>query len=115
MKSGIKITEATNPTLIFKIAKCHATYLPGDFHLLDLGQSLGNIFLKVLYSFGVSQVVLVVKNLPANTGDARDEGSIPGLGRSPGGGNGTPLQYSCLKNPMDRRAWWATVAGVAKR
>ena len=107
MKRGIKITEATNPTLIFKIAKCHATYLPGDFHLLDLGQSLGNIFLEVLYSYGVSQVVLVVKNLPANTGDARDEGSIPGLGRSPGGGNGTPLQYSCLENSMGREVWWA--------
>ena len=46
----------------------------------------------------------VVKNLPANAGDA---GSIPGLGKSPGEGNGNPLQYSCLKNPMDRAAWWA--------
>ena len=54
--------------------------------------------------FGVSQVVLVVKNLSANAGDVRDTGSIPGLGRSPGGGNGNPLQYSCLKNPMDRAA-----------
>ena len=53
----------------------------------------------------------VVKNLPANTGDA---GLIPGLGRSPGGGNGNPHQYSCLKNPMDRGAWRATVRGVAK-
>ena len=51
------------------------------------------------------QVVLVVKNLPANAGDIREEGSIPGLGRSPGGGHGSPLQYSCLENPMDRRAW----------
>ena len=47
-----------------------------------------------------SQVVLVVKNLPANAGDIRDVGLIPGLGRSPGGGYGTPLQYSCLENPM---------------
>ena len=47
-------------------------------------------------------------------GDIRDEGSIPGLGRSPGGGHGHPLQYSCLKNSMDRGAWWATVHGVAK-
>ena len=60
------------------------------------------------------QVVLVVKNLPANAGDIRDEGSIPGLGRSPGGGHGSPLQYSCLENPMDRGAWWATVHRVAK-
>ena len=58
---------------------------------------------------GASQVALVVKNLPANTGDARDVGSIPGLGRSPGGGHGSPLQYSCLENPMDRGAWQATV------
>ena len=55
-----------------------------------------------------------VKNLPANTGDTRDTCSIPGLGRPPGGGNGNPLQYSCLKNPMDRGAWQATVHGVAK-
>ena len=53
----------------------------------------------------------MVKNLPAN---ARDTGSIPGLGRLPGGGKGNPLQYSCLGNPMDRGAWWATVHGVAK-
>ena len=52
-----------------------------------------------------SQVVLVVKNLPANAGDVRDLSSIPGLGRSPGGGHGHPLQYSCLENPMDRGAW----------
>ena len=56
----------------------------------------------------------VVKNLPANAGDARDTGSIPGSGRSPGGGNGNPIQYSCLENSMDRGAWQATVHGVAK-
>ena len=56
----------------------------------------------------------VVKNPPADAGDARDVGSIPGLGRSPGGGNGNPLQYSCLKNPTDRGAWWTTVHGVAE-
>ena len=53
----------------------------------------------------------VVKNLPANTGD---ESLIPGSRRSPGGGNGNPLQYSCLGNLMDRGAWWTTVHGVAK-
>ena len=58
-----------------------------------------------------SQVVLVVKNLPADSGDIRDTGSVPGLGRSPGGGHGNPLQYSCLENPMDRRAWWTTSTG----
>ena len=56
----------------------------------------------------------VVKNLPANAAEARDTGSIPGLGRSPGGGNGNPLQYSCLENSMDTGAWWAAVHGVTK-
>ena len=56
-------------------------------------------------------VGLVVKNLPANE---RDVGSVPGLGRSPGEGNGKPFQYSHLENPMDRGAWWAIVHGVAK-
>ena len=59
----------------------------------------------------VSQVVLVVKNLPANAGD---EGSIPGSRRSPGEGNGNPHQYSCLENPMNRGAWQSIVHGVAK-
>ena len=56
----------------------------------------------------------VVKNLPANTGNAGDTGSIPGSGRSPGGGNGNPLQYSCLEIPMNRGDWWVSVHGVAK-
>ena len=55
----------------------------------------------------------MVNNLPA--GNAGDMGSIPGLGRSPGGVHGNPLQYYCLENPMDRGAWWDTVPGVAKR
>ena len=56
----------------------------------------------------------VVKNLHDNAGDRRDAGSAPGSGRCPGGGNGNALQYSCLGNPMDRGAWWATVHEVAK-
>ena len=56
----------------------------------------------------------MVKNPPANAGDARDMDLIPGSGRSPGGGNGNPLQYSGLENPMDRGAWQATIYGVAK-
>ena len=56
----------------------------------------------------------MVKNLPANAGDPRDMGSIPGLVRFPGVGNGSPLQYSSLENSVDRGAWWATVHGVAK-
>ena len=59
-------------------------------------------------------MVLGVKNLPANAGDLKDVGWIPGLGRSPGGGHDNPLQYFCLENPMDRGAWWATVHRVAE-
>ena len=55
-----------------------------------------------------------VKNPPADAGDARDAGLIPGSGRSPGGGHGNPLQYSCLENPMDRGPWWATVYAVSE-
>ena len=59
-------------------------------------------------------MVLVVKNLFANAGDIRDVGLIPGLGRSPAGGNGNPLPYPCLGNPMDGGAWWATFHTVAE-
>ena len=85
--------------------------------------SLGGIFEKIpnrmlLYFYicqhVASQVVLVVKKLPASVGDERDLGSVLGLGRSPGGGHGNPLQYPCLVNPVDRGAWWAPVHGVAK-
>ena len=61
-----------------------------------------------------SQLALVVKNLPANAGDTRDMGLIPGSERSSGEGHGSPLQYSCLENPMDREASWATVHRTAK-
>ena len=78
--------------------------------------SILDTFFKRSISFYVwapwaSQVALVVKNPTANTGDVRDMGLIPGLGRSPGGGNGNPLQYSCLEKSMDRGAWRATVLG----
>ena len=58
--------------------------------------------------------MLVVKDLLANAEDARDVGSIPESERYPGGGNDTPLQYSCLKNSMDREAWWTTVHGASE-
>ena len=60
-------------------------------------------------------MALAVKNPTVNAGDAGDTGLISGSGRSPGGGNGNPLQYSRLENPMDRGAWWAAVHGVAHR
>jgi len=59
-------------------------------------------------------VAQTVKNLPANAGDTGDAGCVPGLGRSPGEGNGNPLQYSCLENSMDRGTWWATVNGLQR-
>ena len=65
-----------------------------------------------------SQVVLMIRNLTGIAGDTEelgDSGSIPGLGRSPGEEHGNPLQYSCLENPMDRGAWWATVHGGCKK
>ena len=71
-------------------------------------------FLWPIVSQGASQVALVIKNPPANAGDVRNKGSVPGPGRSPGGQHGNPLQYSCLENPMDRGAWWDTVLSVAK-
>jgi len=63
---------------------------------------------------GASQVVPVVKNLLDNAEDIRDIGSMPGSGRSPAGGHGNPLQYTCLENPMDRGACWAAVHRVTK-
>ena len=68
---------------------------------------------RILLLGGAFQVALAVKNLPANAGDV-EVASIPGLGRSPGGRNDTPLQSSCLENPMDRGVWQATTHGVSK-
>ena len=86
--------------------------------LLDLLVHLGmevSSTINDCYSYDwASQVVLVVKNILANAEDVRDVGSIPGSGRSPGGGDGNPLQYSCLENRTDRGAWRATVHRVAK-
>ena len=70
---------------------------------------------ETLHSYPwASQVTLVVKYLPANARDIRDTDRIPELGRSPGGGHGNPLQYSCLENPHGQGVLWATVLGVAK-
>ena len=65
-----------------------------------------------MYGTWASQVVVVVKNLPANAGDIGDAASIPGSGRCPGGGHGNPLHYPCLENPEDRGAWRAAVLRV---
>ena len=79
--------------------------------LLDVAENLNRLSDQLYISAWASKVA---KNLPANTGNAGDVDSIPALGRSPGGRNGNPLQYSCLGNPMDRGAWWATVHEVGK-
>ena len=84
--------------------------------LQDLAMRLSNLIpypLHLHYS-PATQVALEVKNLPANAGGVRDTSSIPGLGRSLGGGHSNPLQCSCLENPMDRGAWWATVHRVSQ-
>ena len=70
--------------------------------------------ISILEDFQGRWLMLAVKNPPANAGDIRDVGFTPGSGRSPGGGHSNPLQYSCLKKPMDRGTWWATIHGVAK-
>ena len=67
-----------------------------------------------IFKIRTFQVALVVKKPPANAGDIRDLVLIPGWGRSPGGGHGNPLQYSCLRNQMNRGAWWTTVQMVTK-
>ena len=85
-----------------------------DFCLLHTPACEASSFRTGSNTGRASQVALVMKNLPASVGDVRDSGLIPGSGRSPGGGHGNPLQCSCLENPMDRRACWATVHGAAK-
>ena len=72
------------------------------------------IYPSIIYGGRASQVTLVVKNPSTTAGDIRDVNSILGSGRSPRGGNGNPLWYSCLENPMNRRAWWATVHRVTE-
>ena len=69
---------------------------------------------SILWNIWAFQVALVVKNPPAISEDVRNMGSIPGSGRSPGGGHSNPLQYSCLENHMDRRTWWVTDHGVTE-
>ena len=86
-----------------------------DLFSCSLVDGKGLILLPGSKLKGTSLVALVVKNLPANTGDIRNVGSIPGSGRFPGGGQGNPLQYSCLENTKDRGAWWATVQRVTNR
>ena len=100
------------PTPVFLPGEFHgqrglAGYSPWGHKELDMTEQLSQ-HVCVCVGFPGSSVV---KNRPANTGGARDAGSMPGSKRSPGEGNGNPLQYSCLENPMDREAWWTRVHG----
>ena len=81
-------------------------------HYCILSSEIDISYCAFLIPLLASYVVLVVKNLPANAGDIRNSGLFPGSGRSPGGGNGNPVQYSCLENPTDRKTWWAKVHGI---
>ena len=106
--------------LTFTHARVYSCLVSLSYRLLEwLVPTVGNVghvdYVFYMYcQYGVSQVALVIKNPPANTRDIRDVGSIPGSGRSPRGGHGNPLQYSCLENLKNRGAWWATVHGIAK-
>ena len=82
--------------------------------IIHPGTVITEEFMPYIPTERASPVALVLKNPPANAGDLRDMGLIPGSGRSPGGEKGNPLQYSCLENSMDRGAWWATVDRVTK-
>ena len=93
---GLQFKPGEN--LCYGSQRCHFT-LNSDYWYFQQGRWSRNV---------------VVKNLPINAGDERDSGSVPGSGRSPEEGNGYPLQYSCLGNPMDRGAWWAIVHGVTQ-
>ena len=123
-KQSIKLKTATTKQLCLPGA-FYIQKLSSCIYLLVKNKSINikwfiNCWFNPIILFGLWSntqkflVVLVVKNLPANAGDIRDTDSAPGSGRSPGGGHGSPLQYSCLENPMERGAWWATVHVVAK-
>ena len=92
-------------------------------HILNLGFLFRFVLFFSLHHlldtcFGPSTILggfcIVVKNLPASAGDIREQGSVPRLGRSPAGGHGNSVHYSCLENAMDRGAWWAMVQRVTK-
>ena len=103
---------------VHRVTKSHTQLItPIDRHPLYHGCHLFYLYVrthKPTEYIWASQILLVVKNLLANAGDSRDAGLIPGLRRSPRRGHVKPLQYSCLENPRDREAWWATVHGITK-
>ena len=111
---GASPLTKTLPTLWSNVS-CPWEKVGKDAHSLpSFNISWEWLFSLAQLSSWASQVALVVKSPPANAEDIRHAGLIPESGRSPGGGHGNQLQYSCLEKPMDRGAWWATVHRVAK-
>ena len=111
--------NATNIRNVRKLSVCVQPFINMEKFMMNIRQWIDEIIMYYLLivqtsKYWSSQVALVVKNLPANAGDIRDGGSILGWGKSPRGGHGNPLQYSCLENPLDRKTWWATVQRVTK-
>ena len=98
--------------MYFSFSYIGCTYIYKYVFLIDWPHL--SLYSALVFYYGASQVVLVVKNPPVNAGDVRDLGSIPGLGRSPRGGHGNPLQYFCLENLMGRGARWAIVHRVTR-
>ena len=113
------VWHSLGSSILLQMAIFHSFYGWGIFYCIYTPHFLYSFIcpwtFRLLPSLGLaSQVAVVVKNLPANAGDIRDMGSIPELGRFPGGGHGNPLQDSCLENPMDRGVQWAAVHGVTR-
>ena len=103
-----------HPLFLLFVCMCVFILLWRKFYLEFASCIWVFFFFLTLLSIVAFQMAIVVKNLPANAGNARDTSLIPGLGRSLGEGNGNPLKYPCLENSMDRRTWWATVHRVVK-
>ena len=101
----------TNKDVLYSIGYCTFVQIHINIFFFGFFSTIG--YWSIEYSTLCFPDTLLVKKPPANTWDIRDSGSIPGWGRSPGGGHGKPLQHSCLENPMDRGAWRAVVHGVA--
>ena len=106
--------DLPNPGIEPGSPRLQAEPLPSEPSVKPLKPKIICLFLYLFTVVWASQVALVVKNPPAKAEDLRDVVSSPKSGRSPGEGNGNPLQYSCLGNPLNRGAWQATVHGVAK-
>ena len=107
----VSISILLTRRLIFSDLVLLRSNCPCFYWIINICLLVNHLFLQMLVGIPGGAVV---KSPPARAGDARDAGSVLGLGRSPGGGNGNPLQCSCLENSIDRGAWWAAAHGVAQ-